>query len=501
MAGRRPRLHRLVRWLIQLSFLGLFIFCFASAAYGRSPFLASLFFRFDPLLLLVVSLAGRAVVAGLLLSLVVVAGTLVFGRFFCGFVCPLGTAVDVADAAIGRPCGPGFSLRSGKYLTLLFLVVAALLGFSFAGFLDPLAVFERSLTLIARPVAGWVRGWFVSAPPARYAEALLAIASFSAILLLGLATPRFWCRNLCPLGGLLALVAKVSLFRFRFAAGCKQCGLCDKVCPTGAIRSEERRLDSGECIGCLACVYECPSRAIGYRAGPGPVRLDAGRRQALVTLGSAVLAVPLARSLLHARLTDRLIRPPGSIPEPEFLNACVHCGMCMKACPTNGLQPCVLESGVAGLWTPRLVPRVGGCEKGCNQCGRVCPTSAIRRLPLEEKSYAKLGSAVIDRARCIAWEQDRDCLICDEACQYDAITMISQPVNGVDLPRPFVDERICVGCGVCESRCPIAGPAAIQVYSIGEERRRTGSYITEEKRQLRACREKPEDLPSGFILE
>lgn len=173
----------------------------------------------------------------------------------------------------------------------------------------------------------------------------------------------------------------------------------------------------------------------------------------------------------------------------------------MKVCPTNGLQPCILQAGINGLWTPRLIPRIGGCEKNCNKCGQVCPTGAIRKLSLEEKTYAKMGTAVIDKSRCIAWEQDKVCLICDEACPFNAISSFNETIQGKTLLRPFVDERICTGCGLCEARCPIDGPGAIEVFSINEERKNKGSYITKEKQELRACEEKPEDIPSGFILE
>ncbi|GAG69664.1 unnamed protein product [marine sediment metagenome] len=173
----------------------------------------------------------------------------------------------------------------------------------------------------------------------------------------------------------------------------------------------------------------------------------------------------------------------------------------MKVCPTNGLQPCILEAGINGLWTPKLVSRIGGCEKNCNKCSQICPTSAIRKLSLEEKSYAKIGTAVIDRSRCIAWEQDKVCLICDEICPYNAISSLNETIRETTLLRPFVDERICTGCGLCESRCPIEGQAAIQVFSIGEERITKGSYITDEKIRLRESEEKLEDIPSGFIIE
>ncbi|MBA7499938.1 Ferredoxin-type protein NapF [subsurface metagenome] len=322
-----------------------------------------------------------------------------------------------------------------------------------------------------------------------------------AILGLDFITPRFWCRNLCPLGGLLAFLSKFSVFKFTFSDNCTKCKICEDICPTGAIDSEAQKIDSAECINCLRCQYECPQTAIKYRINLSIVPFDIKKRQFITTLGASLVAVPLAKSLIHRKLEGRLIRPPGSIPEPDFLNICIHCGMCMKVCPTNGLQPCILEAGINGLWTPKLVPRIGGCEKNCNKCGQICPTSAIRKLSLEEKSYAKIGTAVIDRSKCIAWEQDKVCLICDEICPYNAINSLNETIRETTLLRPFVDERICTGCGLCESRCPIEGPAAIQVFSIGEERITKGSYITEEKIQLRESEEKLEDIPSGFIIE
>ncbi len=324
---------------------------------------------------------------------------------------------------------------------------------------------------------------------------------FVTIIGLNFFTHRFWCQNICPFGAILAFFSKFSVFRFSFGNGCNQCVLCEKVCPTDAVDSKNRKIDSGECITCLRCIYECPQNIIKYERKILQPEFNINRRELILSLGSALILAPLLRSSRHQKIESRLIRPPGSISELEFLNRCLHCGRCMKVCPTNGLQPCIFEAGFQGLWTPRLVPRVGACEKNCNMCGKVCPTSAIRNLSLEEKSFVKIGTAVIDRSRCIAWEQNKDCLICDEACQYNAITLVKETIYGVTLGRPVVDEKICTGCGMCENRCPIEGPSAIQVYSIGEERKRTGSYITEEKKKLRICEDKDEDLPSGFIVE
>lgn len=499
----RIKRARLVRWIIQLIFLGLFVAAFIQTSYGVTVNLQNIFFRFDPLILLIVSIAFRTVIATSLLALTLIAATLVFGRFFCGFVCPLGTTIDIFDVFIKRELAPKPALRSGKYFTLVFLLTAAVLGVSFLHFLDPLVISERSLTLIFHPAATYLADIFNFGTKVLYVESAIALIVLGAVLVLNFVNQRFWCRSVCPLGGLLAVCSKFSVFRFSFASpeSCTNCGICEKICPTGAISIEHARVDAAECIECLRCRYECPQDVFNYRISPASSRIDLSRRQFVGALGTGIIVAPLANSLLHQKLSGRLIRPPGAIPEADFVSVCIHCGKCMKVCPTNGLQPCLLDAGLNGLWTPRLAARIGGCEKNCNMCGQTCPTSAIRKLSLEEKTYAKMGTAVIDRARCIAWEQDRVCLICDEACPYGAISSLSETVRETKLLRPFIDERACNGCGLCEARCPIEGRAAIEVFSIGEERKRSGSYITEEKIQLRECREIDEDLPSGFIIE
>lgn len=392
-------------------------------------------------------------------------------------------------------------LKNIKYLLLLFLIISAILGVSFVYFFDPLVIFERTMTLIVFPITSFFVSFFTTEFDFFYRETIIAFIFFVIIIGLNFFTHRFWCQNICPFGAILAFFSKFSVFRFSFGSVCNQCVLCEKVCPTDAVDSKNREIDSGECITCFRCIYECPESIIKYERKILQPEFNINRRQLILSLSSALILAPLLRASRHQSIESRLIRPPGSISELEFLNRCLHCGRCMKVCPTNGLQPCIFEAGFQGLWTPRLIPRVGACEKNCNMCGKVCPTSAIRNLSLEEKSFVKIGTAVIDRSRCIAWEQNKDCLICDEACQYNAITLVKETIYGVTLGRPVVDEKICTGCGMCENRCPVEGPSAIQVYSIGEERKRTGSYITEEKKKLRGCEDKDEDIPSGFIVE
>jgi len=504
-AGQKLKVkkHRIIRWVVQLFFLALFIFFFIQTRYSSLFSTPQYFFRFDPLILVITSIAFRAVVAGSLLSIVILAGTLIFGRFYCGFACPLGTLIDLADQLTGvRPSSrAGLPFDAVKYLVFIFLVVAAVLGSSFLHFFDPLVIAERSLTLLAYPIYTFFASAVSLVQPAVFRESMITLLSLLVILGAGFFVKRAWCRFVCPMGGLLGLTGRVSLFKVSLSGECTKCGVCENVCPVGAIDAPNLKVNSGECIACLRCIYACQEKSAQYGLKLQPTPFSVTRRQVLAAGVAGIVLVPLSRTILHGRLEARLIRPPGAVPEPEFLNACVHCASCMKVCPTNGLQPCLFEAGLEGLWTPRLVPRIGGCEKNCNRCGQVCPTSAIRNLSLEEKSFARLGTAVIDRSRCIAWEQDKTCLICDEACQYNAITSRTETIQGVRLTRPYVDERICMGCGICESRCPLEGRSAIEVYSFGEERERTQSYVTPERRRLRDSTLIKDDIPSGFILK
>jgi len=131
--------------------------------------------------------------------------------------------------------------------------------------------------------------------------------------------------------------------------------------------------------------------------------------------------------LSGANRNPSLIRPPGALDEDRFLARCIRCGQCMRICPSNILQPALLEAGVQGLWTPAVNYRIGrsGCQPNCIACGQVCPTAAIRPLSLEEKQglgeFAaagpiRLGTAFVDRGRCLPWAMDRPCLVCHELC-------------------------------------------------------------------------------------
>jgi MauM/NapG family ferredoxin protein len=220
-------------------------------------------------------------------------------------------------------------------------------------------------------------------------------------------------------------------------------------------------------------------------------------------LGLDSLQQPAAIGLIRQ---PGLIRPPGAVPEEAFLCLCLRCGACMQACPSNGLQPTYFAAGLAGMFSPVLVPRRGPCELGCNACGHVCPSRALRSLPLEEKQRAKIGVAVVLRTKCLAWEQDKRCVVCQEVCPYGAVSLRSVP--GQQVPVPVVKAERCFGCGACECHCPVASPAVV-VEADGALRLRKGSYI-EAAREARLTLEPTpkdaqtvppgsEELPEGAL--
>lgn len=202
---------------------------------------------------------------------------------------------------------------------------------------------------------------------------------------------------------------------------------------------------------------------------------DPSRRLALASLGTAILGVGLLRTTATAGRENRLlIRLPGA-RENRLLSKCIRCGECMKVCPTSGLQPTLPTAGWEGLWTPVLVPRLGYCDYSCNSCGQACPTEAIPRLSLDEKRQTVIGLAYIDQNRCIPWADGQDCIVCEEMCPVPdkAIWLDDQTVVGPDgetatVRRPHVIRDLCIGCGICEAKCPLNGEAAIRVYVPNE---------------------------------
>jgi ferredoxin len=139
----------------------------------------------------------------------------------------------------------------------------------------------------------------------------------------------------------------------------------------------------------------------------------------LASAVSGAAAIPMLRigGYLGDNWDPALVRPPGALSEKEFLSRCIKCGQCMRICPTNVIHPAGMQGGLEGLWTPVLNFRMGtsGCQFNCIACGNLCPTAAIRPISIDERlgknRYAeqgpiKIGTAFVDRGRCLPWAMD-----------------------------------------------------------------------------------------------
>jgi polyferredoxin len=500
------------RRISQVFFFGLFIwFCIVATLGTRwwqlRGWPVNWFLQLDPLVGLGVLLATHTLYAGLLWGVATIGLTLFLGRFFCGWVCPMG-ALQQFVGFLGRrgqrtarmvAANQPHRAQRIKYWLLIFILAAAaadlwcfifsglwrqavlfwtlvlvaavwtglMVAFRFlrvkpgaiiaataflaagiglqryfnwtqwlatalqVGLLDPIALIYRSVNLALLPV--------MDAPlqatgvlPRHYPGAGVIGAVFIAILLLCLRTPRFYCRFICPLGALLGLLSRWSVWRMgKYGDRCRECGQCEAHCEGACAPS--RVIEISECVLCLNCMDHCRDGLMGYRARPSAagerLQPDLDRRQVVSALLGGLALAPVLRvdGGLAGNWNPRLIRPPGALPEAAFLSRCIKCGQCMRVCPTNVIHPAGWQAGLEGLWTPALNFRMGssGCQHNCVACSHVCPTAAIRPLTVKERMgrgpFARVGPvrtgmAFVDRGRCLPWAMDTPCIVCQENC-------------------------------------------------------------------------------------
>jgi len=544
-----------IRIAAQVFFFAWFVFLLWTTWFGRlGGYPVSLFLEVDPLVGFATALSTHSVYRWLWRGLFVLVPTLVLGRVFCNWMCPYGTLhqfigwlvniranKDNIDKNRYRP------IFQFKYYVLAIMLVLAAFGSLQIGLLDPICLLVRTFTTTFQPASDlaatqigammaergldsrWI-AWLSSAPAASE-QRVFNGAWFVGLLIIGLVgmnlvIPRFFCRVLCPLGAFLGWLSRFALWRIdRDLTKCTDCNLCLKHCEGAA--DPQAALRKSECFVCFNCIDDCPEDALSFKLTPVPVharivgkikegtatlfgrrviskipetvvaRPAVPRRRWILAMVVGVLGYPflrLSRAVNTRGFSGKCIRPPGSVMEPEFLERCIKCDMCINVCPTNVLQPAGLaESGLEGLWTPIMDFSVGFCQLNCTLCSEVCPTGAIQKTSLERKlglkEYAeagpiRLGTAFFDQGRCLPWAMETPCVVCEEVCPVSpkAIGTYDEEITRWDgtkvlLNKPYMRPELCIGCGICERECPVVDSAAVYVTAVGESRSKDRSLL------------------------
>jgi ferredoxin len=285
---------------------------------------------------------------------------------------------------------------------------------------------------------------------------------------------RLYCNTICPVGTLLGLISKFTIFKLKIdKASCEGCGVCARVCKAECIEKSTKEIDFSRCVACYNCLDVCPSDSINYQliqidktqSSSDESRRNFISRTSMFFIGltstalSQVTIIPKKDSKI-AEKKNYAVTPPGSNTIDHFNNNCTACHLCVTACPTKVLQPSIMEFGIFNIFQPFMDYKTSFCNYDCIACSEVCPTSAILPLTSNKKKNIQIGKAIFVKENCIVETENTACGACSEHCPTKAVMMVDYKGN---LKIPEVTNKYCVGCGACEFACPTKPYKAIYV--------------------------------------
>ena len=466
------------------------------------------YLQFIPSLLKYLNLFSLAA-AGFIIVLIL---TLLFGRVYCSSICPIGTLQDIFSFIAKkinkkkyfRLLNPNDWLR---YSFLALAVIFFLSGSLFAiNLLDPYSNFGRIFTQLFKPVIVGGNNLLVllleqfknySVYPLEIKTPDLGLLSFPLFFLaiifwMSYKNGRQFCNTVCPVGTLLGLISRISLFKIKIdEENCIGCNLCERVCKSGCIDKKNKYVDFSRCVSCYNCFAVCPSEGICFSTvfeKPSKVEtseVDYKKREFVAgiiayTIGSAGIAfaqqkiTPTKLSTVQ-NLKKYPVAPPGSISIDHFTDSCTACNLCVSACPTKVLQPSFLDYGFLGMLQPKMDYSVSFCNFECVICSQVCPTGAILPIKPEKKKLTQIGKVKFVKENCVVHTEKTDCGACAEHCPTKAVHMV--PFENIKAPE--IQTEYCIGCGACEYACPTKPYKAI--YVEGNPRQLTAKKKEEKK--------------------
>lgn len=438
-----------------------------------------------------------AVVIGLLLL------TFLAGRVYCSVICPLGVFQDIISYISSRRKGKKKRFRYTaplsilRYSVLALFVLAIIAGLTaFASLIAPYSAYGRMVQNLGQPVVIWVNNLLASAaehydnysfyPREVWIRSIpvfaVAAVTFVVIAVLSWRRGRIYCNSICPVGTLLGVVSRYSLFHPVIdTAKCVSCGSCARRCKSSCIDIKNHKIDLSRCVACMDCIDDCRKGAISLgrtmrasiKSGSVSKETDSSRRQFIIAGASLSAAAVTANAQKTVdgglaviedkqlpKRTTRLV-PPGAASVRNLSQHCTACQLCVSKCPNNVLRPSV---SVDSFMQPVMDFDRGYCRPECNACSDVCPAGAIRPITREEKSSIQIGHAVWVADNCVVNTDGVECGNCARHCLVGAITMVpSDPSDPESRRIPAVDETRCIGCGACENLCPARPFSAIYV--------------------------------------
>ena len=425
---------------------------------------------------------------------VLIALTLVFGRIYCSVICPLGVFQDLL-AHLRRKKNKYSYSKEVKWLRYPVLAVFVLAGVAGIGslfqLLAPYSAYGRIATMIFQPI--WKLGNNLLAMMAERMDSyafytidtwmrslpVLIIAAVTLVVLFVLAWRggRTYCNTICPVGTILSFFARFSWLKIRFdEEKCKNCSLCSKNCKAACIDFKTHTVDYSRCVACGNCIDSCKFDALKYSSSMQTkknVSVDASKRSFLLAsaLVSTAAMAQKKEKLMDgglAEIEDKVapqrqtpLTPPGSLSFQNLSTRCTGCQLCVSECPNQVLRP---SGDLMHLMQPTMSYEHGYCRPECTRCSEVCPAGAIKKIDKPEKTSIQIGHAVWIKKNCVVLTDEVECGNCARHCPSGAIKMVPLDHDNEDSPKvPAINEAACIGCGACEYVCPSRPFSAIYV--------------------------------------
>lgn len=434
------------------------------------------------------------------LILILLAITLLFGRAYCSFICPLGIFQDIIHNLSGRILkktnkdivkkNSGYKKPHNilRYSILAFVLISLAIGLTLPlSLLDPYSIMGKISNNVIVNLNNALNNLFsLIAPETFYYQEyvkwsiysfIYSLLALDVIVAVASIKGRLYCNSICPVGTFLGMIGECSLFKIVINKEmCVKCSQCSKNCKSNCIDLEKKEIDYNRCVVCFNCITSCKRGGVKYvpfwkKGDNDKKESNTGRRNALIAIGGLASAVAVRKygkldSCISGKTSPKNtpILPPGSLKLEAFKNACTSCHACIEACPKDIIKPASFEYGIDGIMLPTIKYNNGYCKFNCNACSQVCPNESIQKISLEEKQKTKIGLAVFIAENCISKNEGIDCGACSSECPVQAITMVKDS-NNPSIEYPSINPDKCIGCGACEYRCP-ALPKAIKVNGI-----------------------------------